>query len=108
MCVCVRACVCVCVCVCVCARVCVCVFAVCMGGWHVCFLLFGQVAGVFFAVWAGDRSSLTYRSAWLVLKGPNNKKDQTVKHKKHGFQVRMRHNNLLANHTFMDLVRLCV
>ena len=38
-----------------------------------------------FAVWAGDGSSLTYRSAWLVLKGPNNKKDQTAK-KKHGFQ----------------------
>ena len=51
------------------------VFFCCLGGW-----LF------FFAVWAGDGSSLTYRSAWLVFKGPNNKKDQTAK-KKHGFRV---------------------
>ena len=41
--------------------------------------------GVFFSVWAGDGSSLTYRSAWLVFKGPNNEKDQTTKNK-HGFR----------------------
>ena len=46
---------------------------------RVFFLLFGRVALIFFAVWAGDRSSLTYRSAWLVFKGPHNKKDQTAK-----------------------------
>ena len=57
------------------------------------FLLFGRrrvfvfavwAGGVFFfvAVWAGDGSSLTYRSAWLVFKRPNNKKDQTAKTKK--------------------------
>ena len=34
---------------------------------------------VFFAVWSGDGSSLTYRSAWLSCKGPNQKKDQTAK-----------------------------
>ena len=48
------------------------------------FLLFGPGACVcvfFFAVWAGDGSSLTYRSAWLVFKRPNNKKDQTAKKK---------------------------
>ena len=55
-------------------------FCCCSGGVHVVFLLFGQDAclgerRVFFAVWARDGSSLTYRSAWLVLKGPNNKKD---------------------------------
>ena len=59
------------------------------------FLLFGPVAcyvfavwaGVvfFFAVWAGDGSSLTYPSAWLVFKRPNNKRDQTAKKKKRGF-----------------------
>ena len=42
-----------------------------------CCLGWGQV--YFFAVWAGDGGSLTYRSAWLVFKGPNNKKDQTAK-----------------------------
>ena len=42
-------------------------------------LLFGRGACFFFAVWAGDESSLTYRSAWLVFKRPNNKKDQTAK-----------------------------
>ena len=41
-----------------------------------------------FAVWAVDGSSLTYRSAWLGFKGPNNKKDQTAK-TKHGFQQGM-------------------
>ena len=39
-------------------------------------LLFGRGACSFFAVWAGDGSSLTYRSAWLVFKGPTNKKDK--------------------------------
>ena len=66
------------------------VFAVWAG---CCFLLFGPGAcylfcclggGLFFAVWAGDGSSLTYRSAWLVFKRPNNKKDQIAK-TKHGF-----------------------
>ena len=58
-------------------------FFLCLGrvvGWggvlFVCCLGGGRV---FFAVWAGDGSSLTYRSAWLVLKRPNNKKDQTCK-----------------------------
>ena len=58
---------------------------------RVVFLLFGRVAffffffcclgggRVFFAVWVGDGSSLTYRSAWLVFKRPNNKKDQTAR-----------------------------
>ena len=36
------------------------------------------------AVWAGDGSSLTYQSAWLVFKVPNNKKDQTAKKKNTG------------------------
>ena len=60
------------------------------------FLLFGRgrvlffavwAGGVFFffAVWAGDGSSLTYPSAWLVFKRPNNKRDRTAK-KKHGFR----------------------
>ena len=44
-------------------------------------LLFGR-GFVFFSVWTGDGSSLTYRSAWLVLKGTNNKRDQTAKKKK--------------------------
>ena len=33
----------------------------------------------FFAVWAGDGSSLTYPSACLVFKRPNNKRDRTAK-----------------------------
>ena len=37
--------------------------------------LFVRGACFLFAVWAGDGSSLTYRSAWLVFKGPNNKKN---------------------------------
>ena len=49
------------------------------------FCCLGRGRVFFFAVWAGDGSSLTYRSAWLVFKRPNNKKDQTAK-KKHGFQ----------------------
>ena len=40
-------------------------FFCCLGGGRLCFLL----------LWAGDGSSLTYRSAWFVFKGPNNKKD---------------------------------
>ena len=47
-------------------------FFCCLGGVH-----------VFFAVWAGDGSSLTYRSAGLVFKGPNNKKKQNKKKKTH-------------------------
>ena len=46
------------------------------------FLLLGRVSFFFFAVRAGDGSSLTYRSAGLVFKGPSNKKDQTAKEKK--------------------------
>ena len=50
------------------------------------FLLFGRCVPFFCfsAAWAGDGSSLTYRSAWLVFKRPNNKKNK--QHKKHGFQ----------------------
>ena len=45
-----------------------------------CFFFCSLGWGVFFfAVWAGNGSSLTYRSAWLVFKQPNNKKDQTAK-----------------------------
>ena len=75
-------------------------FAVWAGGVFFCFLLFGRVRVLFllfgrgsvfvfllsgpgacfyFAVWAGDGSSLTYPSAWLVFKRPNNKKDRTAK-----------------------------
>ena len=46
------------------------------------FLLFGPGA-FFFSVWAGEGSSLTYPSAWLVFKRPNNKRDRTAK-TKHG------------------------
>ena len=59
-------------------------FFLLFGRRRVFFLLFGPGACFFFAVWAGEGSSLTYRSAWLVFKRPNNKKDQTAK-KKHGF-----------------------
>ena len=61
------------------------------GRGRVYFLLFGRgsffffavwAVCVFFSVWAGDGSSLTYRSAWLVFKRPNNKKDQTAKKKR--------------------------
>ena len=55
-------------------------------------LLFGQGVMLFVAVWAGDvflfwlfgggTGVHTYGSAWLVSKGPNNKKDQTEKTKK--------------------------
>ena len=44
------------------------------------FFLFGPGACFFFfAVWAGDGGSLTYPSAWLVFKRPNNKRDRTAK-----------------------------
>ena len=67
-----------------------CVFFCCLGGCVSCFVLFGRGACSFccclgggrvsfFAVWAGDGSSLTCRSAWLVFRRPNNKKDQTAK-----------------------------
>ena len=53
-----------------------CSFFCCLGRGRVFFfLLFGRGTG-------GDGSSLTYRSAWLVFKRPNNKKDQTAKQKK--------------------------
>ena len=58
-------------------------FFCCLGGGVFFFLLFGPGA-CFFAVWAGKGSSLTYPSAWLVFKRPNNKRDRTAK-KKHGF-----------------------
>ena len=63
-------------------RLCFC----CLGGGRVFCFLFGRGACFLFAVWAGDGSSLTYRSAWLVFKGLNNKKDQTAE-KKHEFRV---------------------
>ena len=59
-------------------------FFLLFGRGRVFFLLFGPGACFFFAVWAGDGSSLTYPSAWLVFKRPNNKRDRTAK-KKHGF-----------------------
>ena len=49
------------------------------GRGRVLFLLFGPGACFFFAAWAGDGSSLTYPSAWLVFKRPNNKIDRTAK-----------------------------
>ena len=49
-----------------------CSFSCCLGRGRVFF---------FFAVWAGDGSSLTYPSAWLVFKRPNNKRDRTAKQK---------------------------
>ena len=62
------------------------VFAVWAGG-RVVFCCLGAGRVFFLAVWAGGGSSLTYRSAWLVFKRPNNKKDQTAKEKKHGFPL---------------------
>ena len=56
------------------------------GGWLFFLCARGGVL-IFFAGWAGDGSSLTYRSAWLVFKEPDNKKDQTAKKKKNGFRV---------------------
>ena len=54
------------------------------GRGRVLFLLFGPGTCVFFffAVWAGDGSSLTYPSAWLVFKRPNNKETEQRKKKK--------------------------
>ena len=89
----------------------VCLFFCCLGGGRVFFggrvLFFAVWAGAcsffavwaeacsffcclgrglfFLAVWAGDGSSLTHLSAWLVFKRPNNKRDRTAKKKKHGF-----------------------
>ena len=76
-------------------------FFCCLGGGRVFFLLFGRGRVLFllfgrgrvfffcclgrghvfffFAIWAGDGSSLTYPSAWLVFKRPNNKRDRTAK-----------------------------
>ena len=63
------------------------VFILLLSGRGACFFaVWAGGVSFFFAVWAGDGSSLTYRSAWLVFKGPNNKKDQTTKNK-HGFQI---------------------
>ena len=55
-------------------------FAVWAGARSFC-LLFGPGACFCFAVWVGDGSSLTYPSAWLVFKRPNNKRDRTAKKK---------------------------
>ena len=64
----------------------VCFFAVWAGGVLVFFFcVWAGGVFIFLAVWAGEGSSLTYRSAWLVFKGPNNKKYQTAKKQKHGF-----------------------
>ena len=73
-------------------RVCVCFFLLFGRGrvyfiavWAGCRVLFFFVwarGRVFFAVWAGDGSSLTYRFSWIVFKRPNNKKDQTAKNKR--------------------------
>ena len=57
-------------------------FFCCLGGGVFFFLLFGPGACLLFAVWAGDGSSLTYPSAWLVFKRPNNKRDRTAKKRK--------------------------
>ena len=90
----------------------VCCFFCCLGGGRVVFFaawaggvlflffcVFGRgvfmfcclVGGVLFcfAVGAGDGSSLTYRSAWLVFKRPNNKKDQTAKQNKKKTKTRV-------------------
>ena len=56
-----------------------CFFFGCLGGGVFFFLLFGPGACFFVAVWAADGSSLTYPSAWLVFKRPNNKRDRTAK-----------------------------
>ena len=59
-----------------------CLVFYCLGGGCAFFAVWA--GGVFFvAVWAGDGSSLTYRYAWLIFKGPNNRKDQTAKNE-HG------------------------
>ena len=63
------------------------VFFCCLGGGVFFCLLFGQGACSFFAVWAGDGSSLTYPSAWLVFKRPKKKRDRTAKKKNTGSQV---------------------
>ena len=52
------------------------------------FLLFGR-GTCFLCCFGGDGNLLIYRSAWLVFKGPNNKKDQTAKQKKtNGFRLK--------------------
>ena len=66
------------------------------------FFLFGPGARFLFAVWAGDGSSLTYRSAWLLFKRPNNQKDQTAK-KKHGFPFSPAAHGSTQNPTVMSM-----
>ena len=70
----------------------------CLGRVRVDFWLFGQGASffvcclggqLFFFCLGGGRSSLTYRSAWLVFKGPNNKKNKQRK-KKNAPDLRLR------------------
>ena len=60
------------------------VFAVSAGG--VLFFAVGAGACFIFCCLGGDGSSLTYRPAWLVSKGPKNK--NTKQQKKHGFRAR--------------------
>ena len=87
----------------------------CLGGGVSCFLLFGRRACVFllfgrgacfiFAVWARDGSSLTYRSAWLVFKRPNNKKDQTAKRKKRIPRLSLATPLLINTNVFINTTR---
>ena len=53
--------------------------------WAMCVCVCFAVGFCFSAVWAGDGSSLTYRSAWLVFKGPYNKKTKQQQQKQ-GFR----------------------
>ena len=53
-------------------------FFCCLGGDVFFFCCLGR-GRVFFAVWAGDGSSLTYPSAWLVFKRSNDRRDRTAK-----------------------------
>ena len=55
-------------------------FFCCLGGWRVVVSAVWAGGVFFFAVWAMDGNSLTCRSAWLVFKAQQNKKN-------HGFPV---------------------
>ena len=62
-----------------------CFFVCCLVRWGCSFFCcLGGGRGFFFYCLGGGREFTTYRSAWLVFKRPNNKKDQTAK-KTHGF-----------------------
>ena len=56
-------------------------FFCCLGRVRVFFCCLGRGRVFLFAVWAGDGNSLTYRSAWLFFKRPNNKKTTNSKQK---------------------------